>query len=157
MAAAVKKRPRRALGLHLEGPFLDPTPGARGSHKADRIREPDTALLAELLALSDGTVKLLTVAAGRPGCCALIEFAVAAGVKVALGHQLATLEQLEEVRDPISFDSFIDVHIEPVRGALLHVVNGLCRSCCCSCCYARGPSNIQDPSSGTTRRAHIFD
>ena len=96
LARAVKKRPRTTLGLHLEGPFLDPTPGARGSHKADRIREPDTAFLAELLALADGTVKILTVAAGRPGCSKLIKAAVAAGIHVALGHHMATLEQLEE-------------------------------------------------------------
>lgn len=40
-------------------------------------------------------MRVLTVAAGRPGVSDLIASAVAAGIKVALGHQLASLNDLE--------------------------------------------------------------
>lgn len=99
LAAAASRRPGVVLGLHLEGPFLEDAPGARGCHRGDLIREPDTALLKELLALADGKTRLLTVAAGQPGVEELIAEAVKAGVTVALGHHLASYEQLEAAAD----------------------------------------------------------
>lgn len=99
LAAAAARRPGVVLGLHLEGPFLEDAPGARGCHLGDLIRDPDVGLLTELLELADGRTRLLTVAAGRPGVEVLIAAAVAAGVTVALGHHLATYAQLEAAAD----------------------------------------------------------
>ena len=46
----------RVLGIHLEGPFLSPEPGARGAHNVDWIRPGDLDLLKRLLDLGGGTV-----------------------------------------------------------------------------------------------------
>jgi N-acetylglucosamine-6-phosphate deacetylase len=70
------------LGLHFEGPFLNPA--KRGVHDAGHMRVPDAADLA-LLTAAGGGVTLLTLAPEQvpPGFIARL---VAAGVRVAAGH-----------------------------------------------------------------------
>ncbi len=79
----------RVLGLHIEGPFISPAPGAVGNHRADAVREPDPAFLSQLQEWSDGKIKLLTLAAERPGAEEVCRKAVDSGISVSLGHQLA--------------------------------------------------------------------
>lgn len=89
----------RVLGIHLEGPFLSPAPGARGAHDPAHLRAPDPDLLARLVDLARGRVALLTLAADQPGAEALARSAVARGIVVSLGHHLATRDDLLRLRD----------------------------------------------------------
>jgi len=86
----------RLLGVHIEGPFISPEDGARGAHPLQSVMAPDPVFLDRLIQLSDGNIKLLTVAAELKGVKELIELAAAEGICVALGHQMAGSE---EVRD----------------------------------------------------------
>jgi N-acetylglucosamine-6-phosphate deacetylase len=74
------------LGIHLEGPFLSPQ--KPGVHDPAMLRQP-TADDAELIAARRWGVVLVTLAPERvpPGFIARL---VAAGVRVALGHSIAT-------------------------------------------------------------------
>ena len=81
-------------GVHLEGPFISPEPGAVGAHRACDVREPDLRLFDEIVERSGGYVKLLTVAAERPRAAELISHARELGVTVSCGHQLADAEDL---------------------------------------------------------------
>ena len=85
----------RIPGVHLEGPFISPTPGAVGAHRPEYVRDPDVAFFDEIMDRSQGYVKLLTVAAERPGACELISHASAAGVVVSCGHQMAETAELQ--------------------------------------------------------------
>jgi len=85
----------RALGLHLEGPFISAQPGAVGAHNPDYVIPPDPAVLEELLDLGQGMVRLLTVAAELPGVEELIRLARARGVTVSVGHSLFTSQDLD--------------------------------------------------------------
>ncbi len=89
----------RVPGLHLEGPFISPEPGAVGAHCPRSVRDPDPALFERLLDYADGRIKLLTIAAERPGSDALCRHAVAAGITVSLGHQMARYDDLCRLRD----------------------------------------------------------
>ena len=87
--------PVRLLGVHLEGPFLSPRwPGA---HSPDHLREPDPALLAQLLAA--GPVTALTIAPELPGAVELIALAIAEGVAVRIGHTDAHTDQAHAAFD----------------------------------------------------------
>ena len=81
----------RMLGLHLEGPFINPE--KRGAHTAKYIRRPSTLIFDQLLACSGHQIKLITVAPEVEGSLELIRFARAKGVVVSLGHSNATLEE----------------------------------------------------------------
>ncbi len=72
----------RALGAHLEGPFLSPDwPGA---HPREHLRAPDIALVDELRAL--GPITTMTVAPELPGGLELVSELEARGIVVHIGH-----------------------------------------------------------------------
>jgi N-acetylglucosamine-6-phosphate deacetylase len=77
------------LGLHLEGPFLNPA--KRGAHNPAHLRPPDMAFAANW---APGTgVRLVTLAPELPGALPLVAALVARGVIVSAGHSLATAEE----------------------------------------------------------------
>ena len=77
-----------ALGVHLEGPFLNLK--KRGAHAAAHVARPDPGLLARLLDL--GPVRMVTLAPELEGAGALIEHAASRGVAVSIGHSDAGFE-----------------------------------------------------------------
>ena len=77
------------IGAHLEGPFL--SPGRKGAHDAESLREPDLALLRRLL--DAGPVSEMTLAPELPGALELVDALVGRGVVVSCGHTDATAAQ----------------------------------------------------------------
>ena len=75
--------------FHLEGPFISSKPGAVGCHRAEHVLEPSVPVLHELVELSAGKLKLLTIAAESPGAAELARACTELGITVSLGHQLA--------------------------------------------------------------------
>lgn len=76
------------LGVHLEGPFINPD--KRGVHRSENIIPPDPELLEGML---DSTmVRMLTLAPEIPGANGLVELALNRGVTVSLGHSAAGFE-----------------------------------------------------------------
>ncbi|MFW5745827.1 MAG: N-acetylglucosamine-6-phosphate deacetylase, partial [Spirochaetota bacterium] len=86
-------------GIHLEGPFLDPTPGAIGAHNPDWVLAPDPALFDRLQDAAEGMIRVLTVSAGVPGVEALIGHVAGQGVIVSLGHHMAGYEAVRRAAD----------------------------------------------------------
>ncbi|OGV39593.1 MAG: hypothetical protein A2020_02695 [Lentisphaerae bacterium GWF2_45_14] len=76
-------------GLHLEGPFISYEPGAVGAHNPEWVRKPDIGFMKRLIEWSEGTIKLLTVAAEAEGVEELISYASSNGITVSIGHQMA--------------------------------------------------------------------
>lgn len=87
--AAGARAEARILGVHLEGPFL--APGKLGTHPPEHRRDPDRALLEELLRL--GGVTTVTLAPELPGALELVDAARAAGAVVSVGHSAATADE----------------------------------------------------------------
>jgi N-acetylglucosamine-6-phosphate deacetylase len=87
----------RVPGIHLEGPFLSPQEGARGAHNAEWVRKPDVTYLEKLIALAQGKVKLLTLAADQDGAEKLARYATNHGIPVSLGHHMADERDLERL------------------------------------------------------------
>ncbi len=87
----------RLLGFHLEGPFISRVPGAVGAHNPAYVRDPDVALLEQLLDWAGGRVRLLTLAAELPGAEDLARCAVEHGIAVSIGHSLFTTVDLDRM------------------------------------------------------------
>jgi N-acetylglucosamine-6-phosphate deacetylase len=83
-------------GFHLEGPFLNPTPGFAGCHPPDAMLPPDPGLLQRLTAPLTRPILLLTLAPEQPGGTALIAWATARGMLVAIGHSAVDQEAVAE-------------------------------------------------------------
>ncbi len=76
------------LGIHLEGPFV--SHGKRGVHPDASIREPSVELFDRLQQAARGHIRLMTMAPELPHALELIEHVTAAGVRVTMGHSMAT-------------------------------------------------------------------
>ncbi len=86
-------------GFHLEGPFISPEPGAVGAHPAAAVHLPDCAYFDRLNAYAKGKIKLLTLAAERPGAAELVRHVRSRTCAVSCGHQLATAADLARCAD----------------------------------------------------------
>ncbi len=100
------------IGVHLEGPFLNPR--KKGAHARKNLRAPDVHELTGYLAAGAGAgtgagveadtmagagadiVRMITLAPELPGAPEVIAFARSRGLVVALGHSVATRDQVEE-------------------------------------------------------------
>jgi len=85
-----QSNPRVAIGLHLEGPFLNAQ--KRGAHPADLICEATIPLLEDLLNGNEGVVNMMTVAPELTSEICL-KFLQDKGVLITAGHSAATFEQ----------------------------------------------------------------
>ena len=79
------------LGIHLEGPFINPA--RRGVHPLDAITPPSRELFEEFVAAADGFIRIVTLAPELPGALELVERAVGNGIVASMGHTDATYEQ----------------------------------------------------------------
>jgi len=79
----------RILGVHLEGPYINP--GKLGA-QPDYARPLDGAEIRRLHALAP--IKLITLAPEVAGNVDVIESLVAAGYRVQIGHSLASYEEV---------------------------------------------------------------
>ena len=79
----------RPLGLHLEGPFLNP--GKKGAHNPAYLRLPTAADLADWSPQTG--VRLVTLAPELPGAGQAIAELARRGVVVSAGHSLATFDE----------------------------------------------------------------
>lgn len=83
------------LGIHLEGPFISAEDGARGAHPKECIQNPSLEFLEEAMAISANRIALITLAPERENSPEFISACVAKGIKVAIGHSLASLEDIK--------------------------------------------------------------
>jgi N-acetylglucosamine-6-phosphate deacetylase len=80
----------RVLGLHLEGPFVNPR--AAGALPPEDLARPDPAALRAIVGASSGDgsgVRTMTLAPELAGAMDLIPELVRCDVRVSLGHSLA--------------------------------------------------------------------
>ena len=85
----------RAVGMHLEGPFLSPE--RAGAHDACSIVVPDRELAQRLL--EAGPVTMMTIAPERPEALDLLDFLVRRNVVVSCGHSNATAPEAHAAFD----------------------------------------------------------
>lgn len=83
----------RLLGIHLEGPFLNPL--RRGAHRKEHVRPPSIKLFRAFLRAGRGTVRMMTLAPELPGILPLIHEGNRRRVVMALGHSDARLDAVE--------------------------------------------------------------
>jgi N-acetylglucosamine-6-phosphate deacetylase len=96
VVAARNQPPRGAaiLGLHLEGPFLNPA--RPGAFRPESIVPPNPALLGSYLERGQGLVRLITLAPELSGAADVIRLARAHDVVCGAGHTQATWDEMQD-------------------------------------------------------------
>lgn len=84
------------LGMHLEGPFLNPV--RRGAHTLEYIRKPEDSLLDEIIERGRGVITLMTIAPEQ-FTEAQIDKLVGSGIQISAGHSEVTYEGAKRVFD----------------------------------------------------------
>lgn len=79
------------LGAHVEGPFLNPD--SRGAHNASLFRDPTPQALEYLDPRQ--AIRLLTLAAERPGGLDAVRALANDGIVVSIGHSQATYQEAQ--------------------------------------------------------------
>jgi N-acetylglucosamine-6-phosphate deacetylase len=79
------------LGLHVEGPFLNPD--KKGAHNPAYLRLPDLKAVADWS--PEQGVRLVTLAPELPGALDVVAALAARGVVVSAGHSLASYAQAQ--------------------------------------------------------------
>ena len=102
-------------GFHLEGPYLSPEDGYRGSHPLKFVRKPDWNEFMEMYEASGRNILQITLAPEIEGAMDFISKCREKNIVVAIGHHNASANQVTEALD---------------RGAQIvtHLGNGLANS-----------------------------
>jgi N-acetylglucosamine-6-phosphate deacetylase len=79
------------LGLHLEGPFVNPE--RRGGLPPESIWPPTPEAVDDVLAVTAGALRMMTIAPELEGGLAAVARLTGAGVIASLGHSDATYDQ----------------------------------------------------------------
>ena len=87
----LSRQAARPLGLHLEGPFLNPL--MAGAHPKKWLKSPSQPLTQELLRAACGHVAIVTLAPELPGATQLTGWLVKKNIRVQIGHTLADAAQ----------------------------------------------------------------
>ncbi len=82
------------LGIHLEGPFINPE--KRGTHRPENIVPPEPATFRKWAELGGGKLLIVTTAPELPGALEILREAKGRGILVGIGHSNATYAQARE-------------------------------------------------------------
>lgn len=78
------------LGMHLEGPFINPE--KRGAHSLSWIRKPEDDELKEIICQGGDIIKLMTIAP-EMFTTAQLHMLLSSGITIAAGHSNASYEE----------------------------------------------------------------
>ncbi len=79
------------LGVHLEGPFLNPV--RKGTHNSKYLIPPSIPAFEHYHEVSDGAIRKLTIAPELDQALKLVRRAAGMGIRISMGHSDATAEQ----------------------------------------------------------------
>lgn len=89
----------KLLGIHLEGPFINPSDGPRGIHPNKYITKPSIRLFEKLYAWANKKIALITVAPEQPKALDLIEYiSKRTTITVSIGHTSANIDLIRRAK-----------------------------------------------------------
>ncbi len=86
-------------GIHIEGPFLNETPGFIGAHPVAHARVAEVSAMDRLLDAAEGLTRIVTLAPERDHGFSVTRYLATRGVCVAAGHCDPSLDELRGAID----------------------------------------------------------
>ena len=87
------------LGVHVEGPFLNPEPGYAGAHPVESIRPADLDAMQRLVDAAGGLVRIVTLAPEFDAGLKVTRWLAGQKIVVSAGHCNPNLDQLHAAID----------------------------------------------------------
>jgi len=81
-------------GFHIEGPFINETPGYVGAHPPASVRPAEVDAMKRLLDAAGGLARLVTLAPERDAGLRVVRYLTQQGVLVSAGHCNPTFDEL---------------------------------------------------------------
>ena len=103
------------LGIHLEGPFINPE--KRGTHRPENIVPPELKTFRKWVDLCHGKLLIITLAPELPGALEILREAKSRGILVGIGHSNATYA---EAREAIAAGATHGIHLFNAMRAFSH-------------------------------------
>jgi N-acetylglucosamine-6-phosphate deacetylase len=94
MAAQPAAGSAELLGIHVEGPFVNPK--MAGAQPVQHIIDPDLSLLKKWQELAEDQIKLVTMAPEQLGGLEMVEYLAANGIVASVGHSDATFAEVNQ-------------------------------------------------------------
>ncbi len=108
-------RGRNVVGLRLEGPFINPAKA--GAQDARFIRSPGIRILRDVLSLSKGLLRIMTIAPEMRGALPLIRELKRRRILASIGHSNATYREARQgIRAGISHATHTFNAMRPFEG-----------------------------------------
>jgi N-acetylglucosamine-6-phosphate deacetylase len=95
-------------GFHVEGPHISPDDGPRGAHPRRWVRPPDLDEFRRWQDVTDGRIRLVTLAPEWPGAPQYIEAIVQEGVVASIGH---TNAEAHQIADAVKAGATLSTHL----------------------------------------------
>jgi N-acetylglucosamine-6-phosphate deacetylase len=86
-------------GVHIEGPFLNETPGYIGAHPPEHARPAEVETMKRLLGAAGGLTRIVTLAPERDENNRVTKFLTDEGIRVSAGHCNPSLDELRAAID----------------------------------------------------------
>ncbi len=86
-------------GIHIEGPFLNESPGYIGTHPRAAARPAEVGVIRRLLDAAGGLTRIVTLAPERDAGGRVTKFLSQQNIRVSAGHCDATLDELRSAID----------------------------------------------------------
>jgi len=95
-------------GIHQEGPYISTEDGPRGAHPRQHTADASIDDFRRRQEAADGRIVLVTLAPEVPGALVVVEYLVANGVRVAIGHSAASADL---IRDAVAAGATLSTHL----------------------------------------------
>jgi N-acetylglucosamine-6-phosphate deacetylase len=86
-------------GIHIEGPFINETPGYTGAHPSQAVRPADVEMMKQLLAAAGGLTRVVTLAPERDSGMKVIKYLTRQRIAASAGHCNPSLDELRAAID----------------------------------------------------------
>jgi N-acetylglucosamine-6-phosphate deacetylase len=108
---------RRIAGIHVEGPYITRSEGARGAHPLAHVRPPDWDEFQRFQEAADGRIRILTMSPEYDHAASFVRQVAQSGVVVAIGHTSATPDQ---IRAAVDAGARLSTHLGNGSHPMLH-------------------------------------
>ena len=82
------------LGIHMEGPYLNPSKKVIGSQKAENLRHPSVVEVEEMVRTSGNTIRKMTIAIELDGAMDVLKTLTKSHAIPSVGHSEAKYEEV---------------------------------------------------------------